>query len=247
MARSSVNEPVERFRFQVTFFGLTANRIIGGTANVSQVVAGTDTGTPEFDNPFRDHLKDDNAISAGFTSITPPRFTVNEINYRENIDMLRTTKQPGLITYEPVTLKRGVTKNKQLYNWYKKVHNDAYSFNSANEILADQNIVPVFPVKFRKEMLISSIDREGKGIRHWLCLNAFPVSYKGADNFDASDEGKLIEEMVITYEACVELIGNDVNEAIQDVLAESIKAAVDAGTAAVGGAVLGAAFGAIDI
>lgn len=223
MARSSQSEPVEKFRFKVTFFTLKPNKLQ--------------------QNPFKNHLSDKNAIGAGFTEVVPPKANVNVIQYRENNQMNRTTKQPGLSSYEPVVLRKGVTTDKGLYDWYKEVHNDVFDLNSGNKILADANFVPVHDPRFRREMIISSIDREGKGVKHWLCINCFPTSYKGGDSLNASSEEKLVEEMTITYEAFIELQGEDLNAAIQDVIKESNDAVAEALEAAAIGAATGAISG----
>jgi phage tail-like protein len=138
--------------------------------------------------------------------------------------MNRTTKQPGLSFYEPVLLRKGVTSNQGLYNWYKEVHNDVYDLNSGNEIVAGLNVVPVHDPRFRREMIISVLDREGRGVKHWLCLNCFPISYKGGDSLDAKSEDKLIEELGIAYEAFIELKGEDLNEAFDNAQVQSNEA-----------------------
>lgn len=215
MARSSKSEPIEKFRFKITLFD------IGSFSSV----------------------KNNDSISAGFSAIEPPKANINVIEYRENNNMNRTTKQPGLVSYEPVVLRRGVTSSSGLYNWYKQVHNDVFDLNSGNKILADVNIVPVHDPNFRREMVISSLDREGKGVKHWLCVNCFPVAYKGADSFNSQEEGKVIEELTITYEAFVELKGENLTRALENAIEEADDAAIAAAANALIGAGTGAASG----
>lgn len=227
MARSSQKEPVEKFRFQVTFLDPQSFSLANLIGN----------------GPFE--TEGDGAIRAGFTQITPPKANVNIIEYRENNDMNRASKQPGLVSYDPVVLRGGVTTNRGLYNWYKEIHNDVYDLNKANEVAAAVNWVPVHGIKFRREMVISSLDREGKGVKHWLLLNCFPMSYQGADDFNASSEEKLIEEMVVTYEAMVELKGSNLKEALEDADQQALEAALDAAGAVLIGATVGGIAGGI--
>ena len=91
MARSSQSETVEKFRFSVNFF--SARDTFG-------------SGTQ-----FRENQN----IRSGFSEVVTPKVNIKVIEYRENIDMNRTTKQPGLVSYEPIVLKRGVAENKELY------------------------------------------------------------------------------------------------------------------------------------
>lgn len=212
MARSSKLESIEKFRYKVYIF--TA---FGAESNFKDVKL------------------------VGFSEVIPPKASIKIIEYRENIDMNRTTKQPGLVSYEPVILRKGVTISQDLYNWYKEVHNDVYDLYSGNEIAAANNLVPTYNPKFRREIIISALDREGEGVKHWLCVNCFPISYKGGDSLNAKENEKLIEELTITYEAFIELVGKDLNSAIQDAFRQSEEAFKDALIAATVGAALGAA------
>lgn len=198
MARSGKVDPVEKFRFTVTFFDAKFNAQFGEVK-----------------------VNNDNVVTGGFSEVTLPSVRVNEISYRENIDMNRVTKAPGLVSYEPVVLRRGVTTNKQLYGWYRQVHNDVYNLNAGNEMLASANVVPVHSTSFRKEVMISVMDREGKYVKHWLCFNAFPISYKGGDDLNAKTEEVLIAELSFTYEAFVELTGDTIQKALEDARRES--------------------------
>jgi phage tail-like protein len=236
VARSSQAEPVEKFRFMVNFFTLKPNSPLGLGGSLL-------TGGFKFDNPLKTHLSDDNGIAAGFSEVVPPAASVKVIEYRENTYMNRTTKQAGLVSYEPVVLRRGVTAGRGLYNWYKDVHNDVYDLNSGNQILAEASLVPVHDPRYRKEMIISVLDREGFPVKHWLCVNCFPIGYKGSDGLDASDESKAIEELTITYEAFVELPAGDINSAFESAQKEANKAMEAAWEATALGGAIGAAKG----
>ena len=211
MARSSKAEPIEKFRFKVMFLSLS-NSVFS---------------------------KNDGQSFAAFSSIDPPKASVNVMEYRENQGMNRSTKQPGLVSYEPVALRKGVTTSLSLYNWYKEVHNDVVDPGIMTSVVAGANIVPVHSPHYRREMLISSLDREGKGVKHWLCFNCFPVGYKGGDSLDASDSGKLIQELTITYESFIELKGRTIAEVMQNWKDQADEALVDAIEAAAIGAALG--------
>ena len=94
-------------------------------------------------------------------------------------------------------------------------------------------------------MIISSIDREGNGVKHWLMFNCFPISYSGADSFDSKSEEKLIEELGITYEAMIELKGKNLKEALEDADQQALQAALDAAGSVLLGATVGGIAGGI--
>jgi len=188
MARSATLDPIEKFRFKVTVISL----------DISAVAAVDALGIIN---------KKFSIISrAGFSEVTLPKATINEISYRENIDNQRFSKIPGLTKYEPVILKRGATDNRDLYKWYKLVHDDMALLGVAQELTKDST-APVQSENFRKEVIITSLDREGNPIKQWMLFNAFPVSYKGGNDLSANIEEKLIEELTLTYEWFLELEG----------------------------------------
>ena len=206
MARSSTKDPVDKFRFRVSFF------------------EGNQTLT-SIDSPG---ISQSDAIRSGFSDITLPQVKVKEIYYRENLDSNKRRKIAGLATYEPVILRRGVTKNREIYNWYKKINNDISSLSTSNTLVTAFNFPPFLRADYRRDLLIESLDRSGETVRAWFIFNAFPLAYKGGDGLNSQTDQKLLEELIITYEAFFELESGDINQAIS----ESITAAQDAAKAA---------------
>jgi len=202
MARSSTQDPVDKFRFKVSFF------------------EGDQTLT-SWDSPG---ISQSDIIRSGFSDITLPQSRVKEILYRENLDPNKHRKIAGLVTYEPVILRRGVTKNREIYNWYKKVNNDIASLSTANTLVTAFNFPPFLRTDYRRDLLIESLDRSGETVRAWFIFNAFPLAYRGGDGLNAQTNEKLLEELTLTYEAFFELDTDDINQAIS----ESIAAAQDA-------------------
>ncbi len=191
MSRSSKADPVEKFRFKVTVISIDLS--LNG---VFDTVAGA-IGA----NPFAVIAR------AGFSEVTLPKVNINEMTYRENIDAQRSSKIPGLTKYDPITLKRGVTKSRDLYDWYRLVNDESLLLASAQELSRDARIAPVQNDNFRKDVIIEVMDRSGTTVKAWQLFNAFPTGYKGGDDLNASDEAKLVEELTLTYEFFLELEG----------------------------------------
>ena len=70
---------------------------------------------------FRFTIEIGGIAAAHFSEVTGFDTTTDAIDYREGDDALHVRKLPGLTKYSPVTLKRGITDNMDLYNWYKDV------------------------------------------------------------------------------------------------------------------------------
>jgi phage tail-like protein len=220
MARSSKNDPIEKFRFQVTIFDNMAGLITQGTATIGTV------------------LQDDKTTRGGFTECTAPRVSIKEMLYRENNHGNSPIKVSGLATHEPVTLKRGVTNNRQMYNWYKLVNNDAGTLNKFQDGITGLGAVPFQDPNYRREVLISALDRQGNFVKHWLLYNAWPSAYKGTNDFDAKSNEIAVEEVTLTYEVFLEVTGDTLTKALSNAAVEAEKAAIKAGVA---GTVSGAA------
>jgi phage tail-like protein len=196
MARSSEKDPLEKFRFRVTVLSLD----LSVDAAITNIAALSSNGTV-----FNENLA---VVSrSGFSRATLPKANVKVMTYRENVDNLRSIKVPGLVTYENVTLSRGVTESRDLYNWYRLVNEELALLSVAGELQRDQNFIPTQSNTFRKDVVIEVLDREGEPIKAWYLFNCWPVSYTPGDALDAQEQEKLVESLELTYEHFLELEG----------------------------------------
>lgn len=195
MARSGKHDPVDVFRFSVSIVSLSAAP--------AQLIRTAKNGGLQF-------------ARGGFTNVTTPEVTHGVMTYRDNLDNYAPRKIPGLASFNQITLTRGVlpapdgaivnTGNKDFYSWVSQV----VSFNPAQAIISEvtgtsrNNIVRQVQ-DFRKDMIIIQRDREGKAAKRWYVLNAWPVSYKGGSDLDATSESKSIESITLEYEMAFEL------------------------------------------
>ncbi len=196
MARSSTQDPVDKFRFRVTVISLD----ISADAAISTIAGLSSGGTF-----FKERLA---VISrSGFSAVSLPKATIGEITYRENIDNLRSVKIAGLAKYEPITLSRGVTKNGDLYDWYRLVNNESALLSVASELSKDSVLSPAQSDNYRKDVIIEVLNRSGEPVKAWYLFNAWPSGYIPGNDLDASAEEKLVETLTLTYEHFLELDG----------------------------------------
>ena len=87
---------------------------------------------------------------------------------------------------------------------------------------------PVYPADYRKDLMITLVDRAGAAVKSWVILDAWPCSFKPGNDLDANASEKLITEIGICFEAWVEISG----ESIRALTDESDKAARKASVAA---------------
>lgn len=196
MARSSNADPVEKFRFRVTVIALDLS-VTGGL----DTIAGLSGSGTFFKEKFAVVAR------AGFSQVTLPKAEIGEMTYRENIDNQRSIKVPGLVKYDPVTLSRGVTDSRDLYDWYRLVNDELALLSVANELSRSTSKTPIQNDNFRKDVIIEVLNRKGDPVKAWYLFNAWPTTYAPGNDLDANANDKLIESLTLTYEHFLELEG----------------------------------------
>lgn len=196
MARSHSKDPIEKFRFRVTVVALDLS-VTGGLDTIARL-----SGSGTF---FKEKFA---VVSrAGFSQVSLPKANVGEITYRENIDNQRSIKVPGLVKFDPVTLSRGVTASRDLYDWYRLVNDELALLSVANELASSTNSIPIQNDNYRKDVVIEVLNRKGEPVKAWYLFNAWPTVYVPGNDLDASSEEKLVESLTLTYEHFIELEG----------------------------------------
>lgn len=202
MARSASQDPIEKFRYKVTIIAVSPS-----LTGAIETIGGLTTG-PSNNSAISDVAKQTRVLfRLGFSEIILPKQDIGEISYRENTDGYRFIKIPGLTRYEPVIFRRGVTSNRDLYDWFRQVNDESALLVTAGELSKDIKKGPKQSTNFRKDVIIEVLDREGQPVKGWYIFNAWPKSYKPGNDLSASVEEKLIEELTVTYEVFLELEG----------------------------------------
>lgn len=198
MARSAEKDPLEKFRFRVSVISidLSVSNVLETAANAGFINASVNG---------KSLLKILNR--AGFSEVGIPQAKINSFTYRENIDAFRSQKNAGLVTYEPITMRRGVTENRDFYDWFRIVNDEMALLAVSGELARESKFVPTQNDRFRRDIAIEVLDRKGEPKKGWYVMNAFPIAYKGGDDLNASSEEKLVEELTFDYEMFLEFEG----------------------------------------
>lgn len=80
----------------------------------------------------------DGVSAAGFTEVGGLTTEQDIIEYREGADTATVRKLPGLRKYSNITLKRGFTQNKELWEWRKTTIDGATERRAGSIILLDE-------------------------------------------------------------------------------------------------------------
>ncbi|WP_054741117.1 phage tail protein [Cellulosilyticum ruminicola] len=121
---------------------------------------------------------------AGFSEVSAPDVTVDVIKYREgDYPTPDYIKQPGLIEYSNITLKKGVTSSLAFFNWISDIRNGKIE---------------------RHDLTISLLDETGtKEVAVWTVTNAWPCKYRSTDFNATSGTEVAIEEVELACESVV--------------------------------------------
>ena len=121
----------------------------------------------------------DQKEEAGFSEVSSPDITSDPVEYREGNMAGRTPgKQPGIMKYSNVTLKRGTTESQVFVNWMKEIQNG---------------------VTNRKTVVITLMDDEMKEVASWQLEKAWPTKYTAPD-FNATSNEVAIETLELVTE-----------------------------------------------
>lgn len=123
---------------------------------------------------------------AGFQKASGLKMDTDVIEYREGGDSLTVSKTPGLTKFEPIVLERGMSDDPDMWSWASSL----FDFNSV-----DQSNSP----KFRANMKISLMDREGNIVKVWEVPNCWVSSYETGE-FDAMGNNVFIEKITVQHE-----------------------------------------------
>lgn len=91
-------------------------------------------------DPYRSYnflVEIDGIVRAGFRECGGLDTTQDPIQYREGTDPLTQRKLPGLVTYSNVSLKWGITDDREFWNWREKAMEGKVERKNGSIVLMD--------------------------------------------------------------------------------------------------------------
>ena len=132
---------------------------------------------PYLDFNFLVELGD--GASAGFAEVELGGARVDVIEYREGGDRTNATRKlPGRVHYGNVVLKRGITGDSVLWQWFEQVRDGS-------------------PAK--RNVTVTLLDEARQPVVRWLLRNAFPVKFD-APTLNAKGNEVAIETLELAIE-----------------------------------------------
>jgi phage tail-like protein len=134
---------------------------------------------------FKFRVKWDGKYIAGVSAVSPLRRTMEVITYRTGSEPSSSRKAPGRISFDPITLERGVTHDAAFEEWA----NTAWRLGSEVSLAS-----------FRKDIVIELLNEAGQKVKAYFVYRCWPSEYQALPELDANANEVAIEKLVLEHE-----------------------------------------------
>ncbi len=93
---------------------------------------------------------------------------------------------PARVKFSDITLERGVTGDRKLYDWFQLVIEAASGLGVVNPL-------------YRKNLALRQQERDGSTLRRWAIFNAWPNKFTAGDWDNTSDDA-VIESVTLVHD-----------------------------------------------
>jgi phage tail-like protein len=138
---------------------------------------------------FKFQLLWDGAVVLGASKVSALKRTTEVVKHREGGEPSSSRKSPGRTEYEPLTIERGVTHDRNFLQWANKVHLLGAGLGSEVSL-----------VDFRKDLVLHLLNEAGQVALAYTILRAWPSEYQGLSDLDANANAVAIELIKLEYE-----------------------------------------------
>lgn len=133
-------------------------------------------------DPFKNFnflVEIDGISVAGFTECTGLESETEAIEYREGSEVNIVRKLPGLTKYANIVLKRGVTGNKELYDWRKAIIDGQIERKNGSIVLLDDRREQVARWNFKQGWPRYMAGPELNAIESKIAIEVLEICHEG--------------------------------------------------------------------
>ncbi len=143
-------------------------------------------GNPRsFHKRFKYIVECDFVSSAAFQKCSELSVEVAKIEYSEG-GALIPNKSPGRLTFADITLERGATQDRDLFDWM-------------NDVAITSSGLGLTEPYFKRNLDIVQQDRDGTTLRRWSIARAWPTKFV-AGQWDNEADENVIESVTLTFD-----------------------------------------------
>lgn len=138
-----------------------------------------------FHKKFKFLIEADQVSHAGFQKCSELSVEIANVQYFEGGSLIP-NKSPGRMTFSDVTLERGATQDKDLFNWF-------------SDVVLTSSGIGLVDYDYKRNLDIVQQDRDGATLRRWSLSEAWPTKFVAGEWDNESDEN-VIESVTLTYD-----------------------------------------------
>jgi phage tail-like protein len=136
---------------------------------------------------FRFRLLFGGVAVAGVSKVSGLKRTIEPVQHRDGGDLSTKRISPGLASFEPITIERGITHDDAFETWALSVYNPegAGLISLAN---------------FRRDITIELYNLQGVKVRAWNVFRCWVSEFTAVPELDANANGVAFETLVLQNE-----------------------------------------------
>lgn len=124
---------------------------------------------------------------AGISKVSPLKRSTGVVSHREGGDNVLERYSPGRSKYEPVTLERGVTFDREFETW-------------ANLVYSTEGDGAISLANFRKDISIEVLNLQGTVVQRYTLFRCWVSEFTALPDLDANAEAIMIESIQLQIE-----------------------------------------------
>jgi len=141
---------------------------------------------------FKFRVKWDAKYVAGVSKVSSLKRTTEVVKHREGGDPSSSRKSPGRTEFEPITLERGVTHDKEFEQWANKVWN--FGAGLGSEVSLQD---------FRKDIIIEAYNEAGQLVIAYKVFRCWVSEFQALPDLDANANAVAIQHIKLEHEGWV--------------------------------------------
>ena len=138
---------------------------------------------------FKFRVKWDGRYVAGISKVSALKRSTEVVEFREGGDPSSSRKSPGRTKFDPITLERGVTHDKEFEQWANKVWNFGSGLGSEVSLR-----------DFRKNVIIELYNEAGQLAIAYKVFRAWVSEFQSLPDLDANANAVAIQTLKLEHE-----------------------------------------------
>lgn len=129
----------------------------------------------------------DGQAVAGVSKVSGLKATREVVSHRHGGDLSTKRHSPGVTSFEPITLERGITHDKAFEEW-------------ANKVYSVEGDAAVSLKGFRKDIMIDLYNLQGVKVLSWQVFRCWVSEMSALGELDANGNAVIFESLVLQCE-----------------------------------------------